>query len=290
MPLLAPVRNPEFPVEALLARVRARRSRVIAGEESDPGTSVDWLYARLEPPARRLLRPYLELLATRWLCQVLRHRLAGDPLPPTLQRAPLLDPELLRVAASAETGSDLVLHIERKLMVVAPWSEGLTETFLRQGPGGVEQHLEIGCLAFGIRQARHRSVRHLLRQLLDIRNLLSVMRFWRWQVQNRPELGEGGMIPARKLIRIWRNANESALVRSARHLGALSLSVQDPRLAERELLQGVTRQLENERHNPLGIGVILEYLWQLQLAAIRRRLQQMPTGEIDRLQTEGGLR
>ena len=290
MTLLAPIQNPELPLEALLARVRARRSRLVAGEEDgDPATSVDWLYARLEPRARRLLHPYLDLLATRWFCQVLRHRLAGDPLPPALQQPPLLDRGLLRVATTAGTGSHLIACVERELMVAAPWSAGLTETYLNQGPGGVEQQLEIGCLAYGARYARHRSVRRLLQQLLDMRNLLSVMRFWRWQVQNRPELGSGGTIPPRQLLRVWREADQSALARVARHLGTLSLPIQDPRQAERELMRGITKELGHERRNPLDIGVVLENIWQLQLAAVRRGLQKMPTEESDRLRAEGGL-
>lgn len=279
MQLLMPIPASELPREALLARLRSRRARLgqlfASAPEADLQAALEWVYVRLDARALRQLRPYLEVLALRSLLLGLRYRLAGEPLPSALARLRLLNPALFELLDRPGEPATVVLALEQALCADYPFAAGLAGCYLNQGPGGVEQQLGSGILSAGLARSRTRVVRQVLTALIDLRNLLAVLKYWRWQVATPPPLLAGGALPTPQLRRLWAAQDQSAMLKLLRRLSVLPPADSEPRSVERLLLGSLSRRLQRSARDPLGLGVIVDYLWRCQIEAGNRNLRQL---------------
>lgn len=281
--LLAPPPLTDLPREALLARLRARRAALDLGGETPGGATPEVLLAWLQPRLARGLReplgPYLELEAMRCLLLALRHRLAGDPVPPGLLRQAWLAPELAPLLERPAAAQGVVGRLEAWLADDYPFAAGLLPRYQEQGPGGVEQQLAAGMLGQALDAAREPVVRMTIRFLIDLRNLLAVMRHWRWGLRTAPPLLPGGEAAAGLLARAWANGDAATVERLAARLAGAPLPGLEPRAAERQLLGGLTLRLRRAGRDPLGAGVVLDTLWRCRAAARNRALQEAAGAE-----------
>lgn len=284
--LLAPPPPAELPGEALLARLRARRAALdLSGGTGDgppPAELIAWLYPRLDHPLRTGVLPYLEVEAMHSLLIALRHRLGGEPVPAELLQRPWLAAALPGVLTQPGESQQVVARLEGWLRTDYPFAAGLTTGYLRNGPGGVEQQLAAGMLGQGLARARVPVVRMTLRFLVDLRNLLAIVRHWRWQVSTPPPLLPGGELDAAALGRVWAAGDRLAMARLTARLSGTEPVNLEPRAVERQLLKGLAGRLRRAGRDPLGIGVIIDLLWRCRLAAHNQALRQA-VGE------EGGL-
>jgi len=271
MQLLSTRQPAELPTEALLARLRCRRSKIelAAGKafETPPDEIIDWVYARLNGRLRKRLAPFLELLAMRNLVLLLRYRLAEESPPAILlQHALLAEPlqNLLKEAAKPEA---VVARLEAALATEYPFAGSLVAIYRSQGPGGVEQQLTSGILEHGLKRSGNAIIGRTLRYLVDMRNCLAVRKFWRWQVSQAPPLTCGGSLPLNTLKRVWAAHDDDRLAALATRLSGRSVHRMEPVNLEQGLLNGLTRLLRQAGRDPLGLAVIIEYLWRIQLAA-----------------------
>jgi vacuolar-type H+-ATPase subunit C/Vma6 len=129
-------------------------------------------------------------------------------------------------------------------------------------------------LTQALTEARSPAVRMTIRFLVDLRNLLAVLRFWRWRVTVAPALLAGGEIEPEALARAWTGRDAGLLRHLAGRLGKVGLPDLEPRAAERELLGILTLRLRNAGRAPLGVGVVIDYLWRCQVASRNRALYQ----------------
>jgi vacuolar-type H+-ATPase subunit C/Vma6 len=136
-------------------------------------------------------------------------------------------------------------------------------------------------LAQALAEARSPAVRMTVRFLVDLRNLLAVLRFWRWRVTVAPALLAGGEIEPEALARAWTGRDAGLLRHLAGRLGEVVLADLEPRAAERELLGVLTRRLRRAGRAPLEAGVVIDYLWCCQVAARNQALLQAAGGEGD---------
>lgn len=275
--LLAPPPLTELPAEALLARLRARRAGIdrhgLADSGATPEMLLNWLHPRLEHSLRRALQPCLELEALRYLLPALRHRLGGDPVPPGLLHQAWLAPELAGLLDRPGDAATVVAGLEEWLAGDYPFAAGLTAGYLRQGPGRVEQQLAAGMLAAGMLAAHVPVVRMTVRFLTDLRNLLAVLRHWRWRLRAAPALLPGGEVATGQLARAWAGNDTATVEHLAARLAGGALTDLEPRAAERQLLGGLTRRLRQAGRDPLGAGVVLDTLWRCRVAARNRALR-----------------
>jgi hypothetical protein len=277
MQLLAMTQPAELPTDALLARLRSRRSAIDLAAKKDleaaPGEIVDWVYRRLNKQLRKRLRPFLDLLAMRNLILALRYLLAEQPLPASVMQNALLAKPLqdLIMAPDAET---TVVRLESALASSYPFVKGLTATWRSQGPGGVEQQLASGILEHGLSHSGKSIVNRTLGYLIDMRNCLVVRKFWRWQVSQAPRLTPGGKIPVESLARTWAARDEDRLAVQVKQLaGGAGRSLEAVNM-EQALINGLTRLLRQAGRDPLGLAVIIEYLLKSQLAAHNQMLRK----------------
>lgn len=275
--LLAPPPIAELPGETLLARLRARRAALDLhgiGGGPTPEALLGWLHPRLDRRLRRALRPYLELEAMHFLLQALRHRLAGETVPPGLLHQAWLAPELATLLDREGDAGAVVAKLEAWLRKDYPFAAGLTRGYLDQGPGRVEQQLATGMLTYALALAHDPAMRMTVRFLTDLRNLLAILRHWRWKLRLAPELLSGGELDRELLRRAWAANDAAAVERLATRLAGTPLIDLEPRAVERQLFGGLTRRLRHAGRDPLGVGVVIDTLWRCQVAARNRALRQ----------------
>ena len=287
MQLLATRQPAELPTEALLARLRCRRSRIdlAAGKvfEAPPEAILEWVYARLNRRLRKQLAPFLDLLAMRNLILLLRYRLAEESAPATLLQQTLLARPLQDLMSESAKPEAAVARLEAALTADYPFVAGLVATYLGQGPGGVEQQLASGILEYGLKRSGNQVIRRTLRYLVDTRNCLAVRKFWRWQVSLAPPWTCGGSLSLDILKRVWAAHDEDRLAALVTRLSGRSVHSMDVVNLEQGLINGLTRLLRKAGRDPLGLAVIIEYLWRIQLAAHNHWLRNRLAPERDDL-------
>ncbi len=284
--LLAPPSPTDLPAEALLARLRARRAGLelsdAAGGGPAPAEFIDWLAPRLGRALWEALRPCLEIEAMHLLLLALRHRLGGEPVPAGLLRRPWLAADLAGLIDRPGEPRQVVARLEERLSGTCPFAAGLVAGYLRQGPGWVEQQLAAGVLGQALDRARAPAVRMTVRFLVDVRNLLAVLRHRRWQLRIPPPLLAGGELDAGILRRAWEAADAVQLRQLAGRLGGTAPVDLEPRAVERQLLGALTVRLRRAGRDPLDVGVVVDALWRCRIAARNRALRQA-CGEEDGL-------
>jgi hypothetical protein len=114
----------------------------------------------------------------------------------------------------------------------------------------------------------------VLRYLVDMRNCLVIHKLWRWQVSLAPPLIAGGTIAANRLRHIWAMRDIDRLVRLVAHLTGEPCRTGKIMAMEQCLLKGMTRLIRQSGRDPLGLGVIIDYLWRTQLANHNQLLRQ----------------
>lgn len=290
MQLLTPTRPAELPAEALLARLRCRRAAINLtadhGTEAPVTDTVVWVYQRLNRHLRKHLTPFLELIAMRNLVLILRYTLAGDKPPAVLMEHSLLTRSLHQLAVTTGEDEATVARLEVALSSDYPFASGLTATYQNQGPGGIEQQLNSGILQHGLNRAGNDILKGTLRYLIDMRNCLMINKLWRWQVRQAPQLSSGGILATSSLQHIWASQNSERLTRLTARLAGEPLVSTEAIGMEQCLLKGLTRFLRRAGRDPLGLAVIVEYLWIAQLAVHNQLLRKALTLDREELLEE----
>jgi len=273
MKLLDSTKPAELPTEALLVRLRSRRAKL---DQAGPFTTEvpRWVYDRLNRRLRRQLEPLFELLAMRSLVLNLRYVLAGERPPTPILSHSLLAKPLQQLLTRLEDAETLVAKLEALLVSDYPFVAGLVGTYRQQGPGGVERQLADGIIRQGLGNSRNESLKRTLRYQIDVRNCLMLSRLWRWQVKQPPPLTAGGTIDLTALQRIWANQDSNRLTRLVERLAGEPLQSGKTIAMEQSLLHGLTRLLRRAGRDPLGLAVIIEYLWRVELAMHNQLLRQ----------------
>jgi len=222
-----------------------------------------------------MLVPYLEVVATRQLVLALRYRLAGEDPPQALHRSRLINPLLLERIVVERESAKLVNWLETSLTESYPFARGLSRCYLQQGPGGAERQLSSGILVHGLGKAsRKEIVRWLLENLIDFRNLLTILKHWHWKVRSAPVLLAGGQFGTAGLLRTWRREDRTGLQRLVGRLARGSVNDEHPRAVERALLNGLSHRLQQAGRDPLDPALILDYLWRCQVLAHNQTVYQ----------------
>lgn len=278
MKLLNTTRPAELPTDALLARLRGRRATIsLAAEHTGDASAMhllNWVYRRLNLRLRQRLQPFLEQIAMRNLTLILRYALIGEMPPATLLSNSLLADELKQLLTAPAEPEEILGQLQAALIKDYPFVSGLTTSYRSQGPGGVEQQLADGILRFGLSKSSDRLIKRTLRYLIDMRNCLMINKLWRWQASKPPPLSSGGQLSTEALQRIWAAHDSERLTSLTSRLAGEPTSGSSTVKIEQALLQGMTRLLRRARRDPLGLAIIVEYLWLAQLTVHNQVLRQ----------------
>lgn len=285
--LLQPPRSEGYPSDFLFSRLRGKRQQLFSADSAGNGSSRDdqwqalqsdyhWLFGLMNPGLRRIFAPVFLYCELRNLHLMLR-AIVGKEQPELarLCRQSLLNKTLLKQLQNCESFDGALSVIDTWMTsIIVDW-ELLTVSNDRRGTREVEQQLVDGFLRGLSARQLQPDIAAFMAGLIDSRNILTVARYLRWDLDNPPIL-DGGTELSRQLEngqkKNGRAGLQSVVSRYTGEVGA------DVALLEIELRDRFSRQVELAGRDPLGIGLVLDYLWRCYLAFVSAGLKTW-TGE-----------
>jgi hypothetical protein len=292
MELLIAGEGPGYPTEYLLSRIRGRRPRLIRDwktliAEADPleflssgtnrgivrertpeglwrglMTEYGWVYRQMNERLRSLFGPFFFYSELRTLFICLRYietgkaDKTGNLLAASLLAEPIAD--ILRRGADAAAVLD---NLERALAELSGEFEGLGTVYEQQGLRGVEQWLTNRYLRYVAALKLHPLMRAFFRRLIDARNILSLYKALRMKRGDDTIFIPGGTIATGRLSGLLEEADLFSVIALIKETAGIAVKEPDPAKVETGLYRGITRFLRREARDPLGAGLILDYLW-----------------------------
>ena len=295
MGLLKQGRERGYPVEYLLSRIRGRRSRLIRDwrtlvydaspieflasaqyqgfvrERSAEGMwralllEYGWVFGQMEEEVRRVFAPYFLYSELRTVFICLRY-LQGDRTQKTgeILSASLLADSVKDILRDGEPSAALE-GMERQFCRLFPEFNGLAAHYEEKGLREVEQHLTNSFLVSVIRTPLHPAMREFFSRIIDARNVLSLYKSLRMNTKDAAAFIPGGTITIGQLKDLLEKDDVFAVITLIRQATGLTLSAPDPTQVEVSLYRGITKYLHNESRDPLGLALILDYLWRCSL-------------------------
>lgn len=285
-----------YPTEYLLARLRGRRTGLLAaghparGEHPPPlpGASrrlpaggevaenpwerlrgeFRWVYGQMNDRLRAIFAPFFLWYELRTVILCLRFRRGGERERPArlLTRSLLAEPVRRTLAAESEPAV-LLDTLAGQLALLAEPLRTLGMVFRAEGGAAVEQRLVNLYLERVAGPPFDPLIREFFCALIDLRNLLSLAKAQRWRLTAPPLFVRGGAIGTERLERARVGGVENGAVLLARSLPGMGRDPLSGEDLESQLLGWLTRKVQILGREPLGIGLVLDYLWRCSLEA-----------------------
>ncbi len=293
--LLQRGRTGGYPVAYILSRVRGRRSRLIRDwnalmygappaeylaspqyqgfvrERSLEGLwqslqqEHQWVFSQLDEGMRRMLAPYFLYAELRTITVCLR-MLQGEKAQETaaILGNSLLAPELRQALAGGEAEA-AVETVERLFSGLSPAFRGMAALFATKGMRAAEQQLVNRYLEAVLGQPLHPVLRELFVRIIDARNILSLYKSLRLASRDPSVFIPGGTVPVERLRDLQERDDVFATIALVRQVAGITIAAPEPTQVEIALYRGITRYVKEEGRDPLGVGLIVEYLWRCSL-------------------------
>ncbi len=300
--LLKRGRERGYPVEYLLSRIRGRRSRLIRDwrflvydatpieflasaqyqgfvrERSAEGMwrallrEYRWVFGQMEEEVRRIFAPYFLYTELRTVFICLRY-LQGDR---TQKAGEVLGESLLADSVKndlrdGET-SVAVERLERQFCRLSPEFTGLAVRYEEKGLREVEQHLTNSFLTAIISTPLHPVMKEFFSRIIDARNILSLYKSLRLSAKDPSVFIPGGTVAIEHLKDLLEKDDIFEVITLIRQASGISVAAPDPTQVEVSLYRGITKYLRNEGRDPLGLALILDYLWRCSLEVMNLSL------------------
>lgn len=299
MELLESLEDRGYPFEYLLSRIRGRRSKLIRDwnaliydigsleylyparyrgfvtEKSPEGIwkvlirEFRWVYTQMNEKLREIFCPFFSYseLRTLFIClRHLRNRKTGRTQ--ELLAVSLISESIKHVLLTSEDIPSAVSEIEQIFLSLSDRFTGLTETLESEGLRGVEQQLTNSYLVHTINTGLHPVIRTFFVRIIDSRNIMSLYKYLRLNAKKIPFFISGGSIDEARLREV-REKEDLLGIRSLIYdFAGIRLETFSPSRVEHVLYTGITRLLKKEGREPLGVGLILDYLWRCSIEAM----------------------
>lgn len=309
--LLRRVEDRGYPTEYLFSRIRGRRSYLITDWKplalgaSPPDflpsrygdimtddypegiwryllKEFGWVYFQMNRALWEIFWPFFLYTEIRTICVCLRYAKGGE----TGKIERLLSSSLLSKKTKAILGgggnlSSAVGGIEDRFILQSNGFSGLRKVFDEAGLRGVEQFLSKRYLEHTAYSKLHPVMKDFFVSVIDSRNILSLYKFLILNAKNTPYFIRGGRITEKMFMRAAGRKDFFDLASLIRKFTGLWIEKPDAANMENALYRMVTLSLRKTGGDPLGVGLILDYLWRCSLEA--RNLSTLFYGrEIDR--------
>ena len=296
------LQNPEdrgYPIEYLLSRIRGRRAHLIRdwnalvyegmlldflGTTQYRGFVRDrtpegvwrnllnefgWSYAQMNRQLREIFRPFFFYTELRTVFICLRHLKENKPAGPAvidkLLSVSLLSDELKAILKTSADPGEGIVNLERVLVSFSGTFRGLAEVFEAEGLRGAEQRLTNACLVYIMTAKPHPVMKAFFMRIIDSRNILNMYKAVRLNAKALPVYIDGGSILQQQFNDILNKGDLFAVVSLIRQMTKMKIDAPDMTLVEIAVYRWITRFLKKEGRDPLGIGLILDYLWRCSL-------------------------
>jgi len=293
--LLQRGRRPGYPAEYLLSRIRGRRSRLIRDwrqilsgmlpaeflssplyqgfvrERTADGLwrsllqEHGWVFGQMEEALRRTVAPYLLYAELRTILICLRLQVGertqqiGEALAESL-----LD-DRMQEALDSKDPEDAVAGLEDALVPLSGRFRNLAAVYGDAGLRGLEQQLVHRFLLAMLTLRLHPVLRELFVRIVDARNVLALFKSIRFGAKDPSVFIEGGTVATGRLRELQERADLVAVLGVVRRASGSAITAPEPTQVEVALYRGITRFLRREGRDPLGVAVVLEYLWRCSL-------------------------
>jgi vacuolar-type H+-ATPase subunit C/Vma6 len=282
----------EYPPAYLLARLRGRREHLVRNwedilhstdpfepllstpygdmvrEHSEEGIwqrllrEFHWVYNQMNKDLVDVFQPYFLYCELKTIILCLRLKIENRPAD---YLTGLLDLSVLSrgVKDVLRKNEDLPAVLEglnREFSAPSRKALKLQDIFLQKGLREVEEALintsieEIAC------HGLHPDVERFFEYIIDIRNILTLYKYMRWNVQSEPSFIAGGSIGTPLLIRTLNTGNFSEIERLIHQRSGRTVQEQDASDIEHALMTDLTMRTRTAGRSS-DYGFILDYLW-----------------------------
>jgi len=283
--------RPGYPAEYLYTRLRGRRGQLTSNwrtlvyaveppESRSRGFGQErtveglwrslfrehrWIFRQMNEPLRRAFAPYFVHAELRTIFVCLRSLAGENPQKAGDALLTSLLSDRLKAALSADDAGTALLRIEDLLCRVSPLFRGIAELYRDAGPRAAEQAMTSRLIAAVLAGPLHPVIRRFFVRMVDSRNILTLYASLRAERSEPAAFIGGGAIPIGKLQDIQQKGDLFAVLPLVKQASGIGIPDPEPTQVETALYRGMTKFARIEGRDPLGAGLILDYLWRCSL-------------------------
>lgn len=277
--LLDQCNRPGYPPDYLVARIRGRMDRREDDVHGEPtggsryladdtviwdaaAKARRWIYLQMDGNLREILVPvfvHFELRTLVLCLRTLESRQAEFRMV-DLEHS-LLAKGLKNIFLSPATPAEVIGRVEKFMGDSAFAMNGLVASYGEGGVQGCEEFLRRRFLEQGVAVRRHPAVTGWFRKLIDLRNILTMAKCLRWQVDPTPGLIKGGHLGLRAANQFPAEANLEKLVQRFTGGGKLTTAELHPVKLGPLLHDHLSQQMARRMRSPEPVECCLGYLW-----------------------------
>lgn len=274
-----------YPDDYLMARIRGRRANLgtpppvasarrsageVAGTEArlGPGTEFIWVYRQMNERLRQTFAPLFLWFEVRTILISLRFRRGGERGEVAgLLATSLLAARVKRVLAEEGEPAAAITEVALLMGGVAEPYRDLGALYRERGGREYEQRFAILYLERMADLPLHPVLREFFRGVIDLRNLLVLSKQLRWGLHEPQAFVQGGTVPTGRLGAVLAKESAAGLANLIGTLPGMAAVSGTPASLEPLLLAWLTGRVRKLARDPLGIGLILDYLWKCRVAS-----------------------
>lgn len=288
-----------YPVEYLVSRLRGRRARMITDWKAflyetpppegpafaGPGGVVAgmtpesvwrdllreyrWVYSQMNDNLRKTFHPFFLYTELRTLFVCLRR--VGDGNTATMTEilsASLLSDRIKSALLTSKTLGKAVGEIERIFTMSSTAFEGLARIVEEDGLRGVEQQLTNRYLVHILGTGLQTVIRLFFLRIIDSRNILGLYKAVRLNSRAKPAYIPGGIITRDRFERVLASGDLYGINTLVHETMGIRVDTPDITAVETSVYRAISRDMKHAGRDPLGAGLILDYLWRRSIEAM----------------------
>ena len=285
----------EYPTEYLLSRIRGRRALLIADWRplvlSDStvnrlaftryGSIVTddypegirryllkefgWVYSQMNRTLKEIFRPFFLYFELNTIFVCLRYAKGKET--GKIERIlslSLLSEKIKEILRGGEHLLSAVGKLEECFTYLSNRFSGIRDILENTGLQGVELTLSTRYLEHTVHSKLHPVMKDFFISVIDSRNILSLYKYIWMNVKIAPPFITGGRISETMFMKV---ADKKDLLQIGSLVRKLTKIESETANIETSLYRMVTRLLRKAGREPLGVGLILDYLWRCSLEA-----------------------
>jgi hypothetical protein len=118
----------------------------------------------------------------------------------------------------------------------------------------------------------HPVLQQFFASLIDMRNIRTLLKHVRWHIPGVPFFVGGGHIDTARLKKLFDRNDVYEIKSLVSGLTHVEIQEDDPAMFEIALFRRLSKTVRQAARDPLGVGLILDYLWRCYLQALNLRL------------------
>jgi hypothetical protein len=277
--LMALLSQPAFdgyPDEYLLARLKGRRAKLGSKRQSKAAAAgkadadawdtmrseFRWVYCQMNGRLRQTFAPLFLWFELRTVILCLRFRRGGElGKAAGLLPASLLAKRVQQALTEDDEPAAVIAALSGLLAAVAEPYRSLGDSYRQRGGREQEQRLVTLYLERMTGLPLHPVLSEFFRSLIDMRNLVTLAKQLRWQLHEPQAFIRGGEISPERLGKALAEgsaADLASLLAALPDMGEPPAATLNP---EPQLYGWLTAKVHRLGRDPLGIGLVLDYLW-----------------------------